>query len=49
MQTLSQSESGSLEEHILICPSCRARLQAELDFVTAMRGAAAEVREAEKS
>jgi hypothetical protein len=49
MQTLPESESGPLEEHILICPDCRARLQAELDFVTAMRGAAAKVREAEKS
>lgn len=49
MQTLPESESGPLEEHTLICPDCRERLQAELDFVTAMRGAAAKVREAEKS
>jgi hypothetical protein len=49
MQTLPESESGPLEEHILICPDCRERLQAEIDFVTAMWGAAGKVREAEKS
>ena len=49
MRTLPQAESGPLEEHILICPDCRERLQAEIDFVTAMRGAAAKVRDAEKS
>jgi hypothetical protein len=48
MQTLPESESGPLEEHILICP-CREGLQAEIDFVTAMWGAAGKVREAEKS
>jgi hypothetical protein len=49
MQTLPESESGPLEEHILICPDCQERLQAEIDFVTAMWGAAAKVWEAEKS
>jgi hypothetical protein len=49
MQTLPESESGPLEEHILICPDCREGLQAEIDFVTAMWGAAGKVREAEKS
>ncbi len=49
MQALPESDVISLEEHLLICPDCRERLQAELDFVTAIRGAAAKVREAEKS
>ena len=49
MQTLPESESGPLEEHILICPDCQERLQAEIDFVTAMWGAAAKVWETEKS
>ena len=49
MQTLPESESGPLEEHILICPDCQERLQAEIDLVTAMWGAAAKVWEAEKS
>jgi hypothetical protein len=45
IQTLPESESGPLEEHILICPDCRERLQAEIDFVTAMRRATAEIRD----
>ena len=49
MQTLPESESGPLEEHILICADCRERLQAEIDFVTAMRGAAATIWESEQS
>jgi hypothetical protein len=49
MQAIPDSESERLEEHILICRSGRARLQAEPDFVTAMRGAAAKVREAQES
>lgn len=39
MQTLPDSESGPLEEPLLICPECRERLDAESEFVTAMRGA----------
>jgi hypothetical protein len=45
MQTLPESELGSPEEHILICFECRERLQAEIDFVAAMQGAAARIRE----
>jgi hypothetical protein len=37
MQTLSESEVGSLEDHLLICPDCRERLQPEIEFVAAMR------------
>lgn len=44
MQTLPDSESEPLEDHLLICPECRDRLQAETDFLTAMRGAAAKIR-----
>ena len=44
MQTLPDSESGPLEEHLLICPECRERLDAEIEFVTAMRGAAVKLR-----
>lgn len=49
MQTLPDSESGPLEEHLLICQLCRDRLQADTDFVTAMRGAAAEIRQQERA
>ena len=45
MQAIPDSESERLEEHILICPDCRERLQAEIDFVTAMRRATAEIRD----
>lgn len=44
MQPLPDSESGPLEEHLLICESCRDRLDAEIEFVTAMRGAATKIR-----
>jgi hypothetical protein len=49
MQALPESDVIPPEEHILICPDCREGLQAEIDFVTAMWGDAAKVREAEKS
>ena len=49
MESLRGSESEPLEEHLLICSECQERLDAELDFVTAMWGAAGKVREAEKS
>ena len=38
------SESGPLEEHLLVCSECQDWVQAEIDFVTAMRAAAAEIR-----
>ena len=41
MATLPDSESGLLEDHLLICLECRNQLQLEIDFVTAMRLAAA--------
>jgi hypothetical protein len=49
MQALPESDVIPLEEHLLICPNCRGRLQAQLEFVAAMREAAAKIREAEKS
>jgi hypothetical protein len=44
IQTLSDAESGPMEDHLLICGGCRNRLNAEIEFVTAMRGAAAKIR-----
>jgi len=49
MQILPESELGLLEEHLLTCPNCLDRLQAEIEFMTAMRDAAVTIREAEKS
>ena len=49
MESLRGSESEPLEEHLLICSECQERLDGAIEFVTAMRGAAAEIREAEKS
>jgi hypothetical protein len=39
MQTLPKPEAGPLVEHLVVCQSCRERLDAEIEFVTAMRGA----------
>jgi hypothetical protein len=44
MQTLPDSETGPLEEHLLVCGDCRDRLDAEIEFVTAMREAAVTIR-----
>ena len=44
MQTHPGRKSGLLEEHLLICKDCRDRLQSEIDFVTAIRSAAANSR-----
>ena len=44
MQTLPESESCTLEEHVLVCSLCRERLEAEIEFVTAMSAAAAALR-----
>jgi hypothetical protein len=44
METLPEAESVTLEEHLLVCQSCRDRLEAEAEFVTAMRAAAAKIR-----
>jgi hypothetical protein len=43
LQTLPESDAGLLEEHLLICQSCRDRLQTEIDYVMAMSGAAAKI------
>jgi hypothetical protein len=44
MQTLPDSETGPLEEHLLVCGDCRDRLDDEIEFVTAMREAAVTIR-----
>jgi predicted anti-sigma-YlaC factor YlaD len=49
MQTLPGSDVGPLEEHLLVCDECRDRLDAEMEFARAMRGAAAKVRHQEYS
>jgi hypothetical protein len=41
MRTLPESSCAALEEHLLICEDCRERLDSEIEFVTAMRSAAA--------
>jgi hypothetical protein len=46
-QILPDSEAAPLEEHLLICLDCAERLLAELEFVAAMRGARAQIREVE--
>jgi hypothetical protein len=48
MQTLPNSESGPLVDHLLMCPECQERLDAEIDFVAAMREAAVKIRQIEK-
>lgn len=49
MQTLPEVETGPLGEHLLVCQQCRDRLQSEIDYVTAMRGAAAQIRADQKA
>jgi len=44
MQTLPGPEAGPLEQHLLICGECRDRLEAEIEFVTAIHGAAVKIR-----
>jgi hypothetical protein len=48
IRTLSETESGPVEEHLLICSDCRDWVWAEIDFVTAMQGAAAKIRQGER-
>ena len=43
-QRIPGTESGPLEEHLLICLECQDRIQSEIDFVIAMRSAAANSR-----
>ena len=49
MQTLPEPEAGPLVEHLVLCQSRRERLDAEIEFVTAMRGASAKIRYQELS
>ena len=44
LRTLPESACATLEGHLVICQSCRDRLDAEIEFVTAMRGAATKIR-----
>ena len=41
MRKIPGTESGPLEEHLLTCLECRDRLQSEIDYVSAIRSAAA--------
>jgi len=43
MQTPPEPEAGPLVEHPVVCQSCRERLDAEIEFVTAMRSAATKI------
>ena len=43
MQTLPDSESRPLEEHLVMCQSCRERLDETEQYVAAMRSAAAKI------
>jgi hypothetical protein len=47
MRTLPDPECEALVDHLLICSACQERLDAELDFVVAIREAAVRIREAE--
>jgi hypothetical protein len=42
MNRLPESELEPAEEHLLICPQCQDRLEARIEFVTAMKAAMAE-------
>jgi hypothetical protein len=48
MRTLPDAELDRLELHLLICSQCRDWVQMEIEFVTAMRGAAEEIRQCGK-
>jgi hypothetical protein len=48
MRRLPEAEAGPLEEHLLICPQCQDRLEAEIEFVAAMKGATAMLRKSLK-
>jgi anti-sigma factor RsiW len=49
MLMLGEAEIGRLEEHLLICPECRERLEETERYVVAMRAAAAKIRDSESS
>ena len=44
MQALPDSECGPLVDRPLICSECQERLDAEIDFVVAMREASVRIR-----
>ena len=48
MQTLPDSETGPLEEHLLICAECRDRLESTDEYVAAMKVAAGKIRQSGK-
>ena len=43
MLTLPRRRIEPLEYHLLTCGACQDRVRAEIDFVTAMRGAAKQI------
>ena len=43
MRRLTEPESGPVEEHLSICQSCRDHLEAEIEFVTAVKAAVAQL------
>jgi hypothetical protein len=45
MWTLPESEAAPLENHLLVCRKCRDRLEVEIEFVAAMKAAAAKIRD----
>jgi len=49
MQTLPEPGAGPLERHLLICGEFRERMDSEIEYVKAMRGAAAKIRYQELS
>lgn len=48
MERILDPESEALEEHLLICPECRDRLQTMEEYVAAMKSAAGKTRESER-
>ena len=42
LHRLSEPKAGPVEKHLLICEPCQDRLEAKIEFVTAMRAAATE-------
>ena len=48
MQMVTEEEVESLEQHVPTCRECREGLQAEIDYVSAVRGAARKIREEER-
>jgi hypothetical protein len=39
----TESEAAPLENHLLVCRKCRDRLEVEIEFVAAMKAAAAKI------